>query len=264
MDIKSLSAFILDMDGVLYRGGERLDGAREFLTFLRDRQYKFILLTNNATRTPEQVAERLQQLGMPVPSERILTSSVATAQYLQKANPSGARLFVIGEEGLRRPLADLGFTLSDDGPADYVVLGMDRMVTYDKLKRATLLIRAGAKFVATNPDLTFPTREGLVPGAGALAAALTAATGVTPVVIGKPEPAALQMALERMDADPHTTAALGDRLDTDIEGGYRAGLPTILVLTGVATRQDMANYHVQPTWVFTNLRALIDALSQGH
>src|SRR5438045_3737674 len=129
MDIQLLNAFILDMDGVLYRGGERLDGAREFLKFLQDRQYNYILFTNNATRTPAQIAKRLQTMGMPVPPERILTSSVATAQYLKKSNPAGARVFVIGEDGLRMPLAEAGFTLSDDGPADYVVLGMDRTVT---------------------------------------------------------------------------------------------------------------------------------------
>ncbi len=260
MDIHSLGAFILDLDGVLYRGSEPLSGASDFLTFLQDRRYKYILLTNNATRTPAQVADRLRQMDMPVDASRILTSSVATAQYLKAARPHGARLFVIGEDGLREPLADAGFELADSGPADYVVLGMDRGFNYAKLKRATLLIRAGAQFVATNPDATFPTPDGLVPGAGALAAALTTATGVPPMVIGKPEPTALRMALERMQSDPRATAAVGDRLETDIEGGCRAGLQTILVLTGVSTRQDMATFHLQPTWVFANLHDLMDAL----
>ena len=260
MDIHSLRAFILDMDGVLYRGGEPIAGAARFLQFLRERNLDFILLTNNATRTPDEVSKRLAQMGMSVAASRIVTSSIATAQYLKQVRPAGARLFVIGEDGLRGPLADGGFTLADNGSADYVVLGMDRGITYDKLKRATLLIRAGANFIATNPDATFPTTEGLVPGAGALAAALTTATGVSPVVIGKPEPIALHMALERMQGDAATTAVVGDRLETDIEGAYRAGLKSILVLTGVSTRQDMANFHLQPNWVFDDLPALQDAL----
>ncbi len=260
MDIKALTAFILDLDGVLYRGDQRLDGAREFLSFLQARAFKFMLLTNNATRTPQQVATRLQQMGMSVDAERIITSSVATAQYLKKIRPDGASIFVVGEDGLTTPLSDAGFRIVDNAPADYVVLGMDRTVTYEKLKRATRCILGGAQFIATNPDATFPSANGIAPGAGALIAALSTATGVSPIVVGKPEPTAFRMTLERLQADTETTAAIGDRLDTDIEGGFRAGLKTILVLTGVSTRQELANYHIQPNWVFANLRELMEKL----
>lgn len=260
MDIKSLNAFILDMDGVLYRGHQRLDAAAEFLSFLQARHLAYILLTNNSTRTPASVAARLREVGIDVDASNIITSSVATASYLKHQRPNGARVFVIGEEGLRAPLADEGFTLVENGQADYVVLGMDRTVTYEKLKRATLLIRAGAQFIATNPDTTFPTPEGLVPGAGSLIAALKATTGESPLVIGKPEPTCFNLALEKLGADKATTAAIGDRLDTDILGAQRAGLHTILVLTGVSTRSDLDTSVVQPDWVFENLFDLMAAL----
>src|SRR5262249_55525934 len=156
------------------------------------------------------------------------------------------RVYVIGEDGLRLPLIDAGFTVAEEGAAEFVVLGMDRKITYDKLRRATLLIRAGASFIATNPETTFPTQQGLVPGAGALIAAITSATGVSPLVIGKPEPACFEMALEKMGTRVGETAAIGDRLDTDIVGGHRAGLPTILVLTGVSSRNDIASALIKP------------------
>ncbi|MEP7200813.1 MAG: HAD-IIA family hydrolase [Chloroflexota bacterium] len=256
MNLTSLTAFILDIDGVLYRGDQPLPGAAEFIAFLQQRQLPFLILTNNSTRTAARVAQRLQQMGMNVGAEHILTSSMAAALYLKKIRPQGARVYVVGEDGLSQPLADAGFTIADDGPADFVVLGMDRTVTYDKLRRATLLIRAGAQFIATNPDTTFPSPDGLVPGAGALIAALTASTSVNPLIIGKPEPTGFRLALEKLGADKATTAAIGDRLDTDILGAQRAGLHTILVLTGVSTRDDLARSTQQPDWVFDNLNEL--------
>ncbi len=260
MDIQSIKAFIVDMDGVLYRGSQRLAGAVEFLSFLNESHIPFTLLTNNATRTPARVAEQLAQLGMSVDKEHIITSSLAAAAYLKKLRPDGARVFVIGEDGLRVPLSQAGFTLVDNGEADYVVLGMDRTLTYEKLKRATLLLRAGKPFIATNPDTTYPTPEGLVPGAGSLIAALKASSGVSPLIIGKPESASFLVALETMGAQASTTAVVGDRYDTDILGGQRAGLRTILVLTGVTTRSELDQSPSQPDWVFENLFELLAAL----
>jgi 4-nitrophenyl phosphatase len=199
-------------------------------------------------------------MGITSDAAHILTSSLGTALYLKKIRPDGAHVYVIGEDGLRLPLMEAGFTIAEDGAAEIVVLGMDRTLTYDKLRRATLLIRAGASFIATNPDTTFPTPEGLVPGAGALIAAVTSATGIRPLVIGKPEPACFELALEKMGTCAGETAAIGDRLDTDIEGGHRAGLPTILVLTGVTTRNDVESALIKPTWVFENLSELRGAL----
>lgn len=261
MNLRAIRAFILDMDGVLYTGSQPLPGAVEFLSFLRQKEVPFLLLTNNATRTPARIAERLQHMEMPVDARHILTSSMATARYLRQSNPNGTRVFVIGEDGLREPLSEQGLMLADTGNADYVVVGMDRALNYEKLKRATLLIRSGAQFVATNPDTTFPTTEGLVPGAGAIIAALTAATGVSPHVIGKPSPFGFALALGMLGAVPATSAAVGDRLDTDIAGGHNAGLHTILVLTGVSSRSDLAVSALQPNWVYDDLIQLRSALN---
>jgi 4-nitrophenyl phosphatase len=258
--LKTVAAFVLDIDGVLYTGDRSLPGAVEFVSLLQERRLPFLVLTNNSTRTPAVVAERLQRMGMDVGAEQILTSSLAAALYLKKIRREGARVYVVGEEGLQRPVSEAGFELADDGPADFVVVGMDRGVTYAKLKRAALLIRAGARFIATNPDTTFPSPEGLVPGAGALLAALQVSTGIKPIVIGKPEPTCFELALEKLGVSASRAAAVGDRLDTDIEGGRRAGMRTILVLSGVSTASDLAGSAVQPTWVFQDLPALIKSL----
>jgi 4-nitrophenyl phosphatase len=262
-DIHSLKAFVFDMDGVLYAGTQRLPGAAELLNALQQKNFPFICLTNNSTATPRKVAERLKPMGIDVDAAHILTSSLVAATHLKQLRPDGARVFVIGEDGLREPVHDAGFTLADEGPADFVVLGMDRTITYDKLKRATLLIRAGTPFIATNPDPTYPTPEGLVPGCGSLIAALQATTSVSPLIIGKPEPAGFQLALKLLGTDADHTAAIGDRLDTDILGGQRAGLHTVLVLTGVTQRDELPHFPIQPDWVFNDLVELQRAVFQG-
>ena len=260
MTLKNLKAFVFDMDGVLYAGSQRLPGAAELLADLQRRNFPFVLLTNNSTATPAKVSARLAEMGMIIAPAQIITSSLAAVAYLKQLRPDGARVFVIGEDGLREPMQAAGFTLADEGPADFVVVGMDRTITYGKLKRATLLIRAGAPFIATNPDPTYPAPEGLVPGCGALIAALKTTTGVSPLIIGKPEPASFQVALQKLGAEARHTAAIGDRLDTDILGGRRAGLRTILVLTGVTPRHELATSDIQPDWVFDNLSELHQAL----
>ena len=262
-DLKSIAAFILDIDGVLYTGDAPLPGAVEFIRLLQARALPFQVLTNNSTRTPAAVAARLQGMGMDVHAEHILTSSLAAAMYLKKIQPAGGRVYVVGEEGLQRPVSEAGFTLAEDGAADFVVVGMDRGLTYAKLRRAALLIRAGAQFVATNPDTTFPSPEGLVPGAGALIAALQTTTGVKPVVIGKPMPTGFELALEKLGVDASRAAAVGDRLDTDIEGGHHAGIRTVLVLSGVSTRAELEASALKPTWVFDDLKKMGEALGAG-
>lgn len=258
--LRELRSLVLDVDGVLMRGSHRLPGAAELLELLDRQGTPFVLLTNNSSRTATQVSAHLLELGLDVTPERILTSSAAAAMYLRRLRPQGGRVFVIGEEGLSQPLQEAGFEPAESGDADYVVLGVDRGINYEKLKRATLLLRAGVPFIATNPDTTYPSPEGLVPGAGALIAALTAASGIAPLVIGKPSPSAFQMALLRVGGEPATSAAIGDRLDTDIAGGKSAGMWTILVLSGVSTRQELAASSAQPDWVFDSLELLADAL----
>jgi 4-nitrophenyl phosphatase len=196
-----------------------------------------------------------------VGAHEILTSSLATANYMAGIAPPGARVFCVGMDGLREALTEAGLELVEDD-ADYVVAGMDFRICYERLAQATLQIRAGAEFVATNPDRTFPSERGIVPGAGSLLAFLTAATGVEPVVIGKPETAMIDLALARMGAEPKATAMLGDRLETDILAGKRAGLTTLLVLSGVTDEALLAGSEIQPDLVLADVAHLHAAWQQ--
>ena len=249
---------IIDMDGVLYRGNAPMPGLTDFFAFMRQRGIRFMLATNNSSRTPAEYVAKLAGMGVTVSPHDVLTSGVATAEYLAGIASAGTRVYVIGAESLAETMREHGFVVSDQDAA-FVVVGMDTQVTYDKLRRATLLIRAGARFIGTNPDKTFPSEEGIVPGNGAILAAIEAATGVTPLTIGKPEPTLFQMALKRMSADAAHTAVLGDRLETDILGGINASLLTILVLSGVVTREELAGSEVQPDLVFEDIDHLRQA-----
>ena len=233
-DIKHL---IIDMDGVLYRGDQAMPRLQEFFAFLRQRPITFILATNNSTRTPQEYVDKLAGMGVTVSPEEILVSGQATARYLAREYPHGTRVHVFGMPALKQAIVEEGFILADED-VELVVASMDRQVTYEKLKRATLLIRGGARFIATNLDPTNPSEEGLIPGTGAMIVALEAASGTKPTVIGKPEPIMYQLAMDQMGAHPETTAAIGDRADTDILGGKRAGLTTLCVLSGSSDRSE--------------------------
>jgi 4-nitrophenyl phosphatase len=253
--LRDMRAAVIDMDGVLWEGDRPLPGLIEFFAALRKRQIRFVLATNNASRTPEQYIDKLARMGVSVTVDEIFTSALATALYLRERSPSGGRIFAIGEDGLTRALSGAGFTLCElyQNGANYVVVGMDRGLSWDKLATATLNIRAGATFVGTNPDLTLPTEHGITHGNGAILAALQAATGIAPVVIGKPEPTMYQQALRRLQSDPALTVGIGDRLETDILGAVRAGLPSVLVLSGVSRRADLETITYRPTWVLENI-----------
>jgi len=250
---------IVDMDGVLWRGDEPIAGLAEFFAFLRQRHIDFILATNNSSRLPEQYAAKLARFGVEVAPECVLTSAQTAATYLAGIAPPGTRVYAIGEEGVRRALEQHGFVLTDEEAA-YIVVGWDRRLTWEKLATAALLIHAGAGFIGTNPDTNYPTERGPVPGNGAQLAALETTTGVAPVVVGKPEPWMYEEALRRMGArsetgpsERETTAVIGDRLDTDIAGGVRAGLTTVLVLSGIATKADLAASLVKPDLVCADI-----------
>jgi 4-nitrophenyl phosphatase len=251
----SVRYLITDMDGVLWRGQEPLPGLAEFIRFLRERSIKFVCATNNASTLAGKLAERLQGWGADVNPDEIVTSATATADYLAAILPPGSRLFVIGLEGLRAPLRERGFEFAEREAAA-VVVGIDWNVTYRQFKQAALLIRAGAKFIGTNGDRTFPTPEGLVPGNGALLALIETATDVQPIVMGKPGPALYETALKRMNAVPDQTLVLGDRLETDILGAVRLNLKSALVLSGVTTRAELAASDYQPDGVFDDIADL--------
>ncbi len=259
----ALRALIIDVDGVLWRGSRAMPGVPEFFDFLRAHKIAFIIATNNSARPTSEIVERLGGMNVTVRAEEVLTSAEATALYLPRLVPRGARVFVVGGEGIANEMERAGYALVDQG-ADVVVAGLDMTLTYEKLRRATLEIRHGAKFVGTNDDKTLPSAEGDIPGAGAIIAAIQAATGVAPVVIGKPARAMFDIAVEKLGAARDATAMLGDRLETDIEGAQRAGLKSILVLTGITTRETLAQSKIQPDFIFDDLDALRETWQRAY
>jgi 4-nitrophenyl phosphatase len=261
MKFSSLSAVVLDMDGVLWRGEQPLPGFHEAFAFLHERAIPYALLTNNSGKTAAQYVDKLARMGVPgIAPERILTSAQATAAHLAGQYPAGTPIYVVGMDGIRDALESAGFdVVDDDAPAELVVAGIDFNLTYAKLKHAALLIRGGAAFIGTNGDLTFPSPEGLVPGAGSILAALQAATGVAPEMMGKPAAPMFERALAVVGASAANTLMIGDRLDTDINGAQAVGMQTALLLSGVTTPELLASGSVWPDVAYENLLALLTA-----
>ncbi len=253
--LNKITHLIIDMDGVLYLGDKPMRNLREFFAFLRGRPIPFILATNNSTRTPQEYVDKLAGMGVVVSPNEILVSGQATARFLAREYPRGTRVHVFGMPALKEAMTDEGFVLADDD-VQLVVASMDRGVTFEKLKRATLLIRGGARFIATNLDPTNPSEEGLIPGTGAMIVALEAASETKAKAIGKPEPTMYQLAMEMMGACPETTAAIGDRVDTDILGGKRAGLTTICVLSGSSDRAEAEA--IETDMIFDDIAHLLE------
>ncbi len=262
-----IRALIIDMDGVLWHGDMAQAGLVEFFQTLRDLSLPFILATNNASQTPEQYVAKLAGMGVEVSLSEILTSGMAPASFLaERYCPEETKVFVIGMSGARQPLLDKGFTLTETigngmkPDADVVVSGLDKHLSWDKLTTAALNIQAGAAFYGTNGDVTLPTELGFVPGNGATLAALEAATGVEPFIIGKPEPIIYQQAFKLLGVEAEQTVAIGDRLETDILGAVRAGIRSLMVLSGISTLEDVDATNYAPTWVMQDIRELTRAL----
>lgn len=254
--VRALRGFIFDMDGVIYRGQEVVPGAPQFIANLRQANVPFVYLTNNSSTPPDKVAARLGQMGISATADQVITSAEVTASEVAQAI-TGRRALVIGEEGIRLALVRHGFSLVEDHrEADVVVAGIDRQITYPRLREAALAIRHGAPFYATNTDRTLPSEMGLVPGAGAIIGFLQIATDVEPVVFGKPSPGVFRHALGALGTPAALTAAIGDRPETDIIGGQAAGVPTIAVLTGAGTADAFAAMQPPPDWVFLSLAEL--------
>ncbi len=254
-----LRALLLDMDGVLWRGDQPLGDLPRLFRHIETLGLNVALVTNNATRTPAQYVDKLKHFGVTFPEERIFGSAQAAVAALRQRFPNGAEVYLVGEEGLAQAVEQAGFRLGADN-AQAVVVALDRGLTYDKLRQATLLIRRGALFIGTNPDRTYPTPEGLVPGAGALLAAIEAATDTTPWVVGKPAPLLFQLAMERLGVQPEETLVVGDRLETDILGGQRAGCATALVLSGVTDEAQAKAASIQPDLIAPDLTHLLSWL----
>ncbi len=239
--------YLIDMDGVLVSGSSVIPGASEFIGRLRQREAKFLLLTNNSRHTPRDLAHNLQQIGLDISAEHIFTSAMATARFLQ-AQKRGGTVYVIGESGLTSALHEAGFILTERNP-DYVVLGETLNYNFDTVTRAARLIRAGARFIATNPDANGPTEAGIVPACGAMAALIETATGVRPFFVGKPNPLMMRSALNYLGVHSEDTVMVGDRMDTDMVAGVQTGLETILVLSGVTRLEEVDLYPYVPTHI---------------
>ena len=255
--LRELRGLIMDMDGVLYRGDEPAPGLGDFFRFLDERRLRYLLLTNNSTTLPEGYVRKLAAMGVTVPAGAVLTSGMVALEYLRERYPAGTRFYGVCMPPLRDLLVNEGGYVWDEEAPQLVISSGDWEVTYAKLRRACLAIRAGADWVATNTDKTLPTEEGLVPGAGALVAALATATDRTPIALGKPEVPMMEQALARLGLGAAEVAMVGDRLDTDILGGINANLVTIMVLTGVSTRAEAESGPIKPDHIFDDLPALM-------
>lgn len=260
MKFTDIKGIILDMDGVLWRGNELLPGMHELFQWIREHQLSYALATNNSSRTPDDYVVKLQQAGVDgISAERVVTSGTATAAYLQTKYPAGTRVHVFGMPGLHRIIENAGFDVYSDKQPEVVVVGIKFDMTYDQLSQTCLYIRAGAEFVGTNPDTTFPTPQGLTPGVGTMIAAVRTATDVEPTIIGKPGKHMFNTALAITQTAPEETLMVGDRLDTDILGGQHAGMKAALLLTGVTSADELSNPNneIWPDVAFDGLPELL-------
>jgi 4-nitrophenyl phosphatase len=250
--LTQVRCFLLDMDGTFYLGEQLLDGALRFIDVLHQQGQEFLFLTNNSSKDSQQYAEKITRLGLSISREKVLTSGEATAMHLQHQKPN-ARDCVIGTSALENEFLERGFVLTDENP-EFVVLGFDTTLTYNKLWRLCNLVRAGIPYIATHPDYNCPTENGFMPDIGATIAFVKASTGREPdVIVGKPNPLFLQKAAERMGIRVSEMCMIGDRLYTDIALGATAGIPTILVLSGETHQDDIPQSPYQPSYVFQNL-----------
>jgi NagD protein len=254
----AIRSWLMDMDGVLVHEEHMIPGADRFLSLLRERELPFLVLTNNSLFTRRDLAARLKRSGLEVPENAIWTSALATARFLADQRPGGSA-FVMGEAGLTTALHAAGYTLTEREP-DYVVVGETRTYSFSRITQAIRHIVAGARFIATNPDPSGPTVEGLVPATGSLAALISSASGVSPYYIGKPNPLMMRTALNTINAHSESTAMVGDSMKTDIVSGLEAGLETILVLTGVTSPADVDRFTYRPSRIVNSIADLTPEL----
>jgi 4-nitrophenyl phosphatase len=252
----NIDALIIDMDGVLWRDTAPIGNLERVFHLINDMGLKITLATNNSTKTVAEYLNKLAGYGVSLQPNQIITSSEAAASYLISNHPPASRVYVVGEPALEQVLSENGFIITA-ADAEIVVAGMDRMLTYEKLRNATRFIRAGAAFVATNADRTFPTPQGLVPGAGSILAALEVASEVQPVVVGKPSTYLYREAMKRMGSDAQHTLVIGDRLETDIAGGQSLNCPTALVLSGVTEIMEAQAWSPEPEWISPDITHLL-------
>ncbi len=254
--IRQKKAFICDMDGVIYHGNKLLPGVVDFVQWLVDEKKEFLFLTNSSERTPQELSDKLKRLGIEVDEKVFYTSALATAAFLASQKPQGSA-YIIGEAGLISAMYNIGYTMNNIDP-DYVVVGDTRSYSFEKISQAVNLVIKGAKLIGTNPDTTGPVEGGIIPATKALMAPIEIATGKKAYFIGKPNPLMMRIALKRINCSPEETIIIGDRMDTDIIAGIESEIDTILVLSGITTREMINSYPYRPDYV---LNGVIDIIS---
>lgn len=255
-----IQALIIDMDGVVWKANSPIGDLASTFRRIRARGLKFVFATNNSTKTSQQYVDRLARFGVEVEPWQIITSSQATAHVVAQKFPKGTKIFVVGEDGAQTALEEKGFevvSIENATEAQVVVMGMDRGINFEKASEATLLVRRGVPFYATNADKTFPTPRGEIPGAGAWLSVITSATGIDPIIVGKPYPFLMELSLEKLGTKKEETLVVGDRLETDIAAGQGAGIPCALVLSGVSTREAAEKWKPKIDLIEDNLASLI-------
>ncbi|WP_339228646.1 TIGR01457 family HAD-type hydrolase [Oceanobacillus sp. FSL K6-2867] len=254
--MKRYKGYLIDLDGTMYRGTEEIEGAKEFISELHQKEIPYLFVTNNSSKTPEDVVNKLNTMGIKAAPSQIVTSALAAANYIQSIKEK-ARCFVIGEAGLLDALETKGVIITDTD-CDFVVMGIDRQITYEKYTKACLAIRKGAKLIATNGDVALPTERGLLPGNGALVSVVSTSTGEKPLFIGKPETIIMEEALKLIGLTKDEALMVGDNYQTDISAGIRAGLDTLMVFTGVTPFEDLEAFEVAPTYYVHQLTEWLD------
>ena len=255
-----IRALILDMDGVLWKSDSPIGNLSEIFGCINERKLHVVFATNNGTRTPHQYVKLMCNFGLKVEAWQVVTSSLVLAHLLSQEFPNGGQVFAIGEEGLIQALREKGFVTlftKEAGKAQAVAMGIDRTVNFEKISEATLLVRRGIPFYATNPDKTFPTPRGEIPGAGSWISVITMATGITPEYAGKPSPALIELACRRLGVAKEEILVVGDRLETDIAAGQAAGCPVALVLSGVSSRAEAEAWKPSVNIIVDDLETLI-------
>lgn len=255
-----IKALILDMDGVIWRSDTPIGDLPAIFKRIEERGMKYVFATNNGTKTPDQYVSTLANLGVNVDASQVVTSALGVAHMLAQRFPRGSKAFMIGEDGIRQALEEKGFEIlftENAQEAEFFVIGIDRQINFEKMREATLLVRRGVPFYATNPDKTFPTPRGEIPGAGAWISVITTATNIEPIYAGKPFPYLMELSLERLGAKKEETLVVGDRLETDIAAGQAMGCLTALVLSGVSTREQSEAWKPKIDFIANDLSDLI-------
>lgn len=255
LDFESKKGFICDMDGVIYHGNKILPGVREFVEWLQKENKRFLFLTNSSERSPLELKQKLQRMGLDVGEEHFYTSALATAHFL-KTQKENCTAYVIGEPGLMNALYDQGIIMNDVNP-DYVVVGETKNYNYENIARAVRFVFAGAKLIGTNPDLTGPSEQGIVPACRALVSPIELTTGQQAYYLGKPNPLMMKSGIKILGVDPEDAVIVGDRMDTDIIAGIESGIETALVLSGVTSPEILKNFPYRPTYIYNGVGDII-------